>query len=61
MNSSYKISKLVNYKQNFDILLKSYNTLKVILEPNLSDDKKLIMNYLIDTIISQLQVFTDLL
>ena len=55
------MNKIANYKHNFDILIKSYTNLKVILEPNSSEDQKFIMNYLIDTIISQLQIFMDLL
>lgn len=59
MNSLYKMNKLLS-KQNYDILLKFYNSLKIILEPNLSEGKKNIMNHVIEIIISQLQIFIDL-
>ena len=61
MSSPNKTNKLAYYKQNFDTLVKSYNSLKVILQPNLPERRVLLMNLLIDTVISQLQIYMDLL
>ena len=61
MNSQNRTGRFTNYKQNLDTLKKSYSTLKVILEPNLSEGKKILLNHLIDIITSQIQIFVGLL
>ena len=45
---------------NYNTLINSYNTLKTILEPNLSDEKKKLMNFLLELLISQIKLFVDL-
>ena len=57
-NNSKEISLLEN---NYNIIINSYNNLKIILEPNLIDEKKRIISYLLETFISQLKFFKDLI
>ena len=45
---------------NYKTLIKSYNILKTILEPNLTDEKKKLMNFLLELLISQIKFFVDL-
>lgn len=47
-------------EQNYNTIISSYNTLKMILEPNITEDKKNLMNFLLETIISQLKFLLDL-
>ena len=47
-------------EQNYNTIISSYNTLKIILEPNITEDKKNLMNFLLETIISQLKFLLDL-
>ena len=50
-----------NPKEILNNLLSSYNTLKLILSPNLSENNIHFMNSVIDVIISQIKVFLELL
>ena len=45
---------------NYNTLINSYNTLKTILEPNLTDEKKKLMNFLLELLTSQIKLFVDL-
>ena len=45
---------------NYNTLINSYNTLKTILEPNLTDEKKKLMNFLMELLVSQIKLFVDL-
>ena len=45
---------------NYNTLINSYNTLKTILEPNLTDEKKKLMNFLLELLVSQIKLFVDL-
>ena len=45
---------------NYNTLINSYNTLKTILEPNLTDEKKKLMNFLLELLASQIKLFVDL-
>ena len=45
---------------NYNTLINSYNTFKTILEPNLTDEKKKLMNFIVDLLISQIKLFIDL-
>ena len=60
-----KITKLQMAKVNPNIklenLLNSYNTLKLILSPNLNEKNILFMNSIIDIVVSQLKIFVQLL
>ena len=47
-------------ERNYNTITKSYNTLKIILEPNLTDEKKKLMNFLLELLISQIKLFVDL-
>ena len=58
--------KLLNSKesillQNYNNIINSYNTLKIILEPNLTIEKKSLMNFFFETLNSQLKLFLDLM
>ena len=58
--------KLLNTKesillQNYNNIINSYNTLKIILEPNLTIEKKSLMNFFFETLNSQLKLFLDLM
>ena len=47
--------------QNYNNIINSYNTLKIILEPNLTIEKKSLMNFFFETLNSQLKLFLDLM
>ena len=51
----------INPKAILNNLLSSYNTLKLILSPNLSENNIHFMNSVIDIIISQIKIFLELL
>ena len=51
----------INPKAILNNLLSSYNTLKLILSPNLSENNIHFMNSIIDVIISQIKIFLELL
>ena len=58
--------KLLNSKesillQNYNNIINSYNTLKIILEPNLTIEKKSLMNFFFFLLNSQLKLFLDLM
>jgi len=58
--------KLLNTKEsillkNYNNIINSYNTLKIILEPNLTIEKKSLMNFFFETLNSQLKLFLDLM
>ena len=59
-NIKVNISKQ-NYNSKLNNLLDSYNSLKLILSPNLSEKNIIFMNSLIDVISSQLKIFVSLL
>ena len=48
-------------KAKLDYILNSYNSLKLILIPNLNEKNIIFMNSIIDIIISQLETFIELL
>ena len=59
-NAKIQIAK-VNINIKLENLLNSYNTLKLILSPNLNEKNILFMNSIIDIIVSQLKNFVQLL
>lgn len=59
-NIKAQISK-TNYISKLETLINSYNLLKSILLPNLSENNNSFMSYLIELIISQIKFFVDLL
>ena len=62
MSKNIKVQILkTSQNSKLENLLNSYNTLKSILSPNLSENNNLFMNSIIDLIISQLKTFLNLL
>ena len=62
MSKNIKVqTSKINPDEKLENLLNSYNTLKSILSPNLSENNNLFMNSLIDLIISQLKIFVEIL
>ena len=62
MSKNIKVQILkTSQNSKLENLLNSYNTLKSILSPNLSENNNLFMNSIIDLIISQLKIFLNLL
>ena len=59
-NIIFQLSKK-NINKNLENLLSSYKSLEIILSPNLSGEHIIFMKYIIDIIISQLKIFSELL
>ena len=59
-NINVEISK-TNYASKLETLINSYNSLKSILSPNLSENNNSFMSYLIELVISQIKFFVELL
>ena len=61
MQVSPKKNDQIFLDQSYDTLTNSYNTLRIILDPNLSDEKKNLLNFILETLTSQLKLFMDLI
>ena len=61
MSKNIKVQLIKNNQKKLENLLNSYNTLKSILSPNLTDNNNLFMNSLIEIVISQLKLYLNLI
>ena len=51
----------LKYNRKYETLLNSFNTLKLILNPNLNDIRKKFLNKMLDIITSQVKIYINLL
>ena len=52
---------IIKYKRKYDVLKNSFNSLKIILYPNLNENRKKFLNKNIEIILSQIKIYISLL